>query len=217
MSDLLKVRVGGSDYLCKWEEPNTVEIGGREYRTVKIGNQEWLAENLDYKWTGLDIGPSGTPSAQAAWYYNNDESTYGANGNKYGLLYNWWAVNYLSNHLSELMVPEGWHVPSKDEIQTLISSAGGSSIAGKKLKSTTGWSSGGNGTDDYGFSLVPSSNRDSGGSFGIAGDDGSLWTSTEYNNIAAYYLRCSYYTNETQLGDIRKNTAFSIRLVRTFT
>ena len=102
-----------------------VEIGGRKYRTVKIGNQLWMAENLDYKFTGCDIGAAGIPSTPAAWYYDNDESTYGVNGNKYGLLYNQYAVDYLNQHLSELGIPSGWHVPSRTEWDTLISQSSG--------------------------------------------------------------------------------------------
>ena len=171
MSDLLKVRVSGNSYLCKWVKPNTVEIGGREYRTVKIGNQIWMAENLDYKWTGLSIGPSGAPSTQAAWYYNNDESTYGVNGYKCGLLYNRYALQYLENNKSTLL-PDGWHVPSRYDWDELVTFVGGYATAGKKLKAvdnsiTAGFPSGWNGTDEYGFGAIPTGYRDSQGTFNI--------------------------------------------------
>jgi uncharacterized protein (TIGR02145 family) len=101
----------------------------------------WLAENLDWKFDGLvfrdgtegnDMDSSLEPRAA---YYNYDESTYGAEGNKYGLLYNWGAADYINDHWLELGLPEGWHVASPEEWQELFDSIG--EDAGKKLKSTT--------------------------------------------------------------------------------
>lgn len=146
--------------MVKEPEPvHEVTIGGRTYRTVTIGNQEWLADNLDYKFSGLTFrdgvdGNEMTTDAtisQAA-YYGYNEATYGVTGNKYGLLYNWTAVDYLNNNLAELGIPDGWHVPTRAEWTALVSAVGEN--PGTKLKSTTGWSSGA-GTDDYGFSAVP--------------------------------------------------------------
>lgn len=136
-----------------------VNIGGRDYKYVQIGNQLWLSENLDWKFTGLNFRDSvnnqlDTTTAIQAAYYNYDESTYGVNGNKYGLLYNYYAVDYLNQHLSDLGVPDGWHIPTNDEWSILASTCGNSD--GTKLKSTTGWDNDGNGTDDYGFNAKPS-------------------------------------------------------------
>ena len=163
-------------------DPGTADIGGRSYRTVSINGVTWTAENLDFKASGINIGPSGSPSTPAAWYYNNDEATYGVNGNKYGLLYNWYAVNYLNENRDVLM--PGWHVPTTEEWNTLANSVGGDSVAGTKLKSSNGWNSG-NGTDDFGFTAFPS------GRYNIDGFDylGSLayfWTSVEYSDALAY-------------------------------
>jgi uncharacterized protein (TIGR02145 family) len=88
---------GGGDF---------VEIGGRRYPVVKIGNQLWMAENLDYAWSGLTIGGS-IGSDPRANYYDNDETTYGWSGYKCGLLYNWAAVAELAD-----LLPDGWHIPS---------------------------------------------------------------------------------------------------------
>jgi uncharacterized protein (TIGR02145 family) len=115
------------------------DINGKNYRTVIIGTQTWMAENLD-----VDKFRNGDPIPQAksnteweqagknkmpAWcYYDNDPK----NGAKYGKLYNWYAVND-----SRGLAPEGWHVPSDAEWTTLGDHLGDE--AGKKMKSTSGW------------------------------------------------------------------------------
>lgn len=191
-------------------DPGTSDIGGRTYRTVTINGVTWLAENLDYKASEIDIGPSGSPGTPAAWYYGNNESTYGENGNKYGLLYNWHAVKHLNDNRELLM--NGWHVPTTAEWDALANAVGGAGVAGSKLKSSTGWSSG-NGTDDLGFAAFPAGYRRS-GSFYDLGSNARFWTATEYSSPYAYYRSFgtgasmgSDYSNET-------NFAFSVRLVK---
>ena len=133
---------------------NIVVIGGREYPTVQIGNQIWIAENLDWKWTGLTIGSSSPSSTnQQANYFNYDESTYGVNGNKYGLMYNYPAVKYLVANTST-MLPEGWHVPTSTDWTTLATNPNVNSNS-SNLKSKTGWNTG-NGNNSTGFNAYPS-------------------------------------------------------------
>lgn len=172
---------------------NYVNIGGRDYPYVKIGNQFWLAENLDFKFDGLDVPTSSAsyPATPQAMYYNYDEATYGVNGNKYGLLYNWFAVKYLKDRKdTENDLIPGWHVPTKNEWDELINAAGGMLDAANKLKSTTGWNPNppeipnGNGTDDYGFSIVPAGIRDFG--FSSVGNQAFFWTSTIADTQNAY-------------------------------
>ena len=162
-------------------DPGTADIGGRAYRTVSINGVIWTAENLDFKASGINIGPSGMPGTPAAWYYNNDEATYGVNGNKYGLLYNWLAVKYLDDNRDVLM--PGWHVPTYVEWDNLKNAVGGSSVAGTKLKSSIGWSSG-NGTDDFDFTVFPAGNRSS-GVFESIGSGSIFWTISEYSSSKA--------------------------------
>lgn len=155
--------------------PASNNIGGRVYNTVVIGGKEWMAENLDFKFSGLALGQEVSSSEPRANYYNNDEATYGVNGNKYGLLYNWIAVKYLEDRKSELI--PGWHVPTKTEWTALFTAVGGTSVAGTKLKSTTGWASG-NGDGSYSFAAFPAGYRINGG-FCNLGSEGHFWTVTE--------------------------------------
>jgi hypothetical protein len=98
--------------------PTSDVIGGRLYRTVVIGGREWLAENLDFKWDGLVIGGDASYNEPRANYYNNDEATYGVNGNRYGLLYNSPAVNYLDDNNQEIEGSE--EVDTTREVSKLL-------------------------------------------------------------------------------------------------
>ena len=139
---------------------------GKKYGTVKINDQTWLAENLDYEVEGSEC-------------YGNDP----ANCTKYGRLYDWkTALN---------ICPKGWHLPSDKEWQTLEDFAG-NGIAGKKLKARSGWNfdnngESGNGTDIYGFSALPGGNGYSGSGFLNAGNRSHWWSSTEGNDTTAFY------------------------------
>lgn len=193
-----------------------VTIGGRDYRTVTIGNASWLAENLDYKFqvdgSQIPIGVSGSPSTPSAWYYGNDEATYGVDGNKYGLLYNWYAAKYLEDNKSTLL-PEGWRVPSSTDWDTLANAVGGASTAGTILKSTT-WSSGA-GTDDYGFTALPAGAYF--GSFQGLGSFINYWTSTDSSSgslQAAYNYYLSLDPSLQSGSTSRKTEGHYIRLVK---
>ena len=114
----------------------------RDYE-VTIGNQVWMTKNLNVdKFRNGDVIPEAKSEEEwkkageegkPAWcYYENDP----ANGAKYGKLYNWYAVNDLRG-----LAPEGYHVPTNDEWTVLIDYLGGGEVAGKKMKSKSGWDS----------------------------------------------------------------------------
>lgn len=201
---------------------DSVLIGNRYYHYVRIGNQLWIDENLDYKFdvngSTITIGTasSGKPTTPTAWYYDDDESTYGIDGTyKCGLLYNWYAANYLDTHSSTLL-PAGWRVPSSTDFDTLANTVGGNSNAGTKLKAldnsiTTGFPSSWNGTDDYGFGMLPVGYYID--PFMNLGSNGDFWTSTSYNSANAYNR---YYYDGATFGSSKdeKWKAFSIRLVK---
>lgn len=189
--------------------PASNNIGGRVYNTVVIGGKEWMAENLDFKFSGLAIGQASSSSEPRANYYQNNEATYGVNGNKYGLLYNWIAVKYLEDHKSELI--PGWHVPTTTEWDALATAVGGSGVAGTKLKSTTGWSSG-NGDGSYGFAAFPAGSQSSGSFYGL-GSYAYFWTATEYSSSYAYGR---YFDTGASMDSLNydKSYGFSVRLVK---
>jgi uncharacterized protein (TIGR02145 family) len=112
---------------------------GKRYKTVKIGTQVWMAENVDYAGKKREIGAC------------RDKKP--ANCKKYGSLYNW--------EEAIKVCPSGWHLPSNEEWNVLVYFAGGKETAGKKLKAKEGWRKENegfipnNGTDDYGFAALP--------------------------------------------------------------
>lgn len=192
------------------------KIGGRIYSTVQIGDQIWLAENLDYQFAGCDIGPQGTPNTPAAWYFNN-EPYYGVDGPyKIGLYYNWYAVDYLNTNRATLC--PGWHVPTQTEWNTLLSNAlGQSGYAGTALKvkdnslSSQNWPTGWYGDDDYGFGVVPGGRYD--GTFGLFGTDARYWTANSYSSSAASDKRFTVGANVDGNTNY-KTVGYSLRLVR---
>ena len=108
------------------------DIDGNVYKTVKIGNQWWMTENLKVihyrngdKIPCLTDDDEWDQSTRAYCYYNNDTT----NVEIYGRLYNWFAVND-----SRKIAPEGWHVPTDEEWQELVDYLGGDTLAGGKMK-----------------------------------------------------------------------------------
>jgi uncharacterized protein (TIGR02145 family) len=165
---------------------------GKTYKTVNIGGMAWMAENLNYE----------TPNG--SWCYHGN-----ANGSencvKYGgRLYDW--------NVAKGACPAGWRLPSRQEWDNMVAAAGGSTIAGKKLKATAGWG-GGNGTNDYGFSASPGGYRVNNGSFGNAGNGGNWWTSAENGNSYAYCRRMSSYDDSVDETYNYKEYGFSVRCV----
>jgi uncharacterized protein (TIGR02145 family) len=163
-------------YLIK-SSGKITDIDGNNYKTVKIGAQTWMAENL--KTTRLNDGTSiSLVTDQTAWYalttpgycfYNNNSS----NKEVYGALYNWFATS------SGKLCPTGWHVPSNDEWKTLENTIGGVAVAGKKLKEsgTSHWPSPNNGTDEFGFAALPGGYRH--GTLGFSAiNEAGVWSTS---------------------------------------
>ncbi len=143
---------------------------GQIYKTVIIGKQTWMAENLNYA------------ASSSICYGDNTGSDSRGYCDTYGRLYDRpTALN---------ACPSNWHLPGEHEWEVLIEAVGGSEVAGKKLKAASGWKDNGNGTDDYGFSALPGGCYGEDGSFGDVGDTGYWWnTRTMSGN---YYYNGSY-------------------------
>jgi len=180
------------------ETPNTFTDtrDGQTYKTVKIGKQTWMAQNLNYK-------------TDSSWCYNDSLSYC----QKYGRLYSW--------NAAKMACPTGYHLPSLGEWDSLAQSVGGGQWkdywvgAGMMLKAKSGWKEySGNESDDFGFSALPSGEY-SDGNFYDADDDGFWWTATEHGNDDAYG-RCIYYvhaSDDLSLCKETKSTGYSVRCV----
>jgi uncharacterized protein (TIGR02145 family) len=175
---------------------------GQTYRTVRIGGQTWMAENLNYaadgSWCYCDLVI--WASTEEALQAERD-----ANCGKYGRLYDW-------NTAAEVC-PAGWHLPSSEEWDALDNFVGKLN-AGAKLKSKSpDWDGG----DDYGFSALPGGIRTSEGSFGDIGSFGLWWTATKTGNddSGVYYRSMSagrpditgHHTNG-------KDAGYSVRCIK---
>jgi len=184
----------------------------RPYKMVNIGEQTWMAENLNYEtensWCG---GGSGTTEGDCSIY---------------GRLYTWAAA--INNSTVDAhgniqgVCPDGWHLPSKTEFEKLITNVdadlngtyGYSNKAGTALKSTSGWYENGNGTNASGFSALPVGFRYSSGNFLDNGYYAYFWSATEYSSYNAYYMYMYYDIGSARLDDYDKNYGFSVRCLQ---
>jgi len=170
------------------------DIDGNIYKTIKIGEQWWMAENLKVKhYRNGDLipnvaGPSEWCSlSKGAWctYDNKEEFAH-----KYGYLYNWFAIEDNRN-----IAPENWHVPNNEEWQVLIDYLGGFFYAGGKMKANGNLKDGTglwdppneDATNESGFSALPSGGRPSFITTCVEmGEFAIFWASTEYDSTKAW-------------------------------
>ena len=205
------------------------DIDGNTYKTVKIGSQVWMAENL--KTTKYNNGDEIIKVTSDEWGCNN-ESLQGAYCNyddlesyvaAYGRLYNWYAVN------TGILAPEGWHVPTEDDWEQLSDYLGGESVAGGKLKESgiKHWSSPNSGaTNETGFTALPGGGRNYCYGFAdVVGIYGHWWSSTERDESDAFgsaYGRSLRYESSSLERHYTKGGSdyyfkghwFSVRLIK---
>jgi len=205
---------------------------GQIYKTVKIGNQVWMAENLNY------ADSVKTPSLMGKnWCYANKAENCAVAGR----LYTWAAAIDSVKFATDAdnpqdcgygktctlpakvqgICPDGWHLPTKTEWETLFIEAGGESTAEKNLKSQNGWNIS-NGTDAFGFSAIPAGFGRTwfpeGFYFFYKGDYAFFWSateSTEYiGNIQAYSMELDYDYELENLDESYKAFAYSVRCLK---
>jgi uncharacterized protein (TIGR02145 family) len=192
----------------------------RNYKTVKIGNQTWMAENLAYL---PDIQLTTSESYTEPRYYvygytGSDVATAKQHPNykAYGVLYNW--------HAAKAACPTGWHLPSDDEWKQLEMALGMTQAQadgtgwrktnqGKQMKATRGWYNNGNGTNTSGFSALPGGYLYGSGSFGDIGSYGRWWGSTESSADYVWGRRLLYEFSTVFRDGHRKKCGFSVRCV----
>jgi uncharacterized protein (TIGR02145 family) len=168
---------------------------GQTYRTVVMPDgKRWMAKNLNYQ-------------TDSSWCYENSADSC----EKYGRLYDW--------KTATTVCPAGWKLPDTAGWNRLLTKAGGWEAAGKKLKSKSGWvnlpdKNSGNGTDKFGFSVLPGGSRDSYGGFYYAGYYGVWWTATEEIwSINAYYRYVDYHYDHVYEDIYDKDDGYSVRCV----
>ncbi len=186
------------------------------YKVVTIGEQTWMAHNLNYE-------------TDAGSYCYNDSAKY---CKKYGRLYTWaaamdsvgtWSTNGKGcgygttcspTYPVRGVCPEGWHLPTKAEFETLFTAVGGQSTAGKVLMSTSGWKSSCNGSDDFAFTALPADERDMDGSYNYEGYYALFWSSTAYDSYFAYRMSLYCNNDDANLFYNRKIKGFSVRCLK---
>ncbi len=176
------------------QNPDSTFIDSRDhtvYKTVKIGTQTWMAENLKFK-------------TDSNSYCYKDSNIYCA---KYGRLYTWRAA--------KTACPSGWHLPTDSDWNTLTTYLGGREVAGGKLKSTSSWSSPNSGaTDSCGFTALPGGSRTEAAVFMNIGKNGNWWSSTEANVVGAYIRSLYAGTGIFGRGGCNKSIGCSVRCIK---
>jgi len=198
---IAKGSTGNKNYTANWEAGGGDFVGDYDYslscgargacgKALMPDGKVWMTENLNY-------------NVDSSWCYDKDP----ANCAKYGRLYTWDAA--------KTACPTGWRLPTRQEWQTLVDSAGGNSNAGSKLKSSSGWNNNGgfSSTDEYGFSALPGGYRRYSGTNFSGGDYGFWWTATELDALDAYYRDMCYGYDDVVENFKDKGNGFSVRCV----
>ena len=199
--------------------PAEISVEGSVIGSIRIGNQEWQAENLkvDRFRNGDEIpqvrsavewaaaGEKGEP----VWcYYQNDAE----NSKIYGKLYNWYAVND-----SRGLAPEGWHIPTDDEWTTLTDYLGSKKMDAIKMKSTglAYWQPPNErGTYENSFSALPGGYRNNVGSFSNIGFYAFFWSVTKYDKSYAWYRLLNFNKGDVLRNFSSKSFGASVRCLK---
>lgn len=213
------------------------DIEDNIYDVVKIGDQFWMAENLkvtrysdssaiphisnDYEWSNLQT----IDYDDAYCYYRNNAA--GTEADTYGALYTWLATlggaggntSNFNPSGEQGVCPDGWHLPSAaewEELEQYLNDNGFPGNEATALKSTYGWEDDNNGTDDFGFTALPSGIRWEDGSFALNGYSAFWWTTTTKHDNILNAMSCglSYNSDLISVDDAPKTTGFPVRCVK---
>ena len=199
---------------------------GQAYNTVQIGNQCWMAENLNIG--TMIIGTEEMTNNGVIEKYCYDDNP--ANCDEYGGFYQWnEMMQYTAATGLQGICPAGWNIPTDDEWKILEGTVDsqypvGDPIwnnwgwngydVGLNLKSTSGWYNNGNGTDLFGFASLPAGYRECNGSFSDMSNWARFWTSTEHFNISARSRHLLYSNDQIRRYFNDKNYGFSLRCLK---
>ena len=199
---------------------NISDIDGNSYKTVYIGTQQWMAENLKVtKYNDGTAIPNVTDNTlwgnntSGAWAYYNNDAIWNP---KHGKLYNWYAVSPTMNG-NKNVCPTGWHVPTNAEWTVLTDYLGGLSVAGGKMKEvgTTSWYSPNTGaTDTSLFTGIPAGTRSNGLFFPYVGYNANWWSSSENNMGSAWSLKLFNNHDDAFISLNDKGNGLSVRCLR---
>jgi uncharacterized protein (TIGR02145 family) len=196
---------------------SVTDVDGNSYVTVQIGTQCWTQSNLRVsKYRNGDNITNITDNTQwsqtntsstGAWsHYNNDAN----NGTTYGKLYNWYAVND-----SRGLCPTGWHVPTDDEWTILTDHLGDTTMAGGKMKNTTGWNAPNTSASNASaFTALPGGFRGNGGNFSRVGNYGYWWSTSDTNTGTAWLRGLDYSDAIAERIHLDHKAGFSVRCLR---
>ena len=196
----------------------------KTYKTVVVGSQTWMAENLDY------ADSTNYPDMKGRnWCYKNSLDSCA----KYGRLYTWATVMDSAGTFSTNgencgydrtcsptypvrgICPEGWHLPTKAEFDILFTAVGGKTIAGKMLKSQTGWNQNGNGMNSFDFSALPAGERYTVNPFFLGNGIGTrIWSASEFGKKQVYFMSLRYDDENANLYYGDKYNGYPARCVK---
>jgi len=237
ITDELRDAAAGISFTCG----DSFEYQGYSYQTVLVGDQCWFAENLrsenysnddaidanlsNDSWANTTSGAVATYGGSWPWCVNYAEdfnacSDPSAALTAYGRYYNWYAVND-----SRGLCPSGWHVPTDNEWMTMEVSLGLTEVEanawewrgtneGSEMKSTSGWSAGGNGTNTSGLNSLPAGARNGFGAYDYAGYFGFWWTASDLGGGTAYFRQLARDNDAVYRHVAGYRDGYSVRCIK---
>lgn len=181
-----------------WDLENNHNFGsmtdlrdGWVYKTVQIGSQTWMAENLSFK----------TDDS----FCNGDKAIHCV---RHGRLYTWKAAMNAC--------PAGWRLPTEADWTYLLDIVGGQPLAGKMLKSVSSWQKPNRGTNVFGFSANPAGAKFEDGTYNDPGRYAIFWSTSEESEKEAYGLYLQNFNDRADLNSSDKKNGFSVRCIKGF-